>query len=209
MNKRAFLTCGALGAGWTLMPTRARATNPRASRSGPLRDHFPNVWLRTHEDRAVRFYDDLIKGRIVTLNFMYAGCADICPGMTYNLTRVQKLLGARIGRDIFMYSITLEPEKDTPKVLKSYAEHFKVGPGWLFLTGAPEDIELLRRRLGFVDPDPKLDADKAQHIGTLRFGNERLQRWAACPALSRPEQIARAILWLQERGAPRHEGPVF
>jgi protein SCO1/2 len=204
MNKRAFLaSCAALGAIW--IPP-APAKNPRASEAERRAGQFPNVVLRTHEDRAVRFYGDLIKDKLVTLNFMYAGCADICPGMTYNLTRVQKILGARVGREIFMYSITLEPERDTPRVLRAYAENFKVGPGWLFLTGAPEDIELLRRRLGFVDPDPKLDADKTQHIGTLRFGNERLQRWAACPALSRPEQIARAILWLQERGAPRQRG---
>jgi protein SCO1/2 len=69
--------------------------------------------LRTHDGRTVRFYDDLLKDRTVTLNLMYTECCDICPGMTQNLAEVQKLLGDRVGRDIFMYSITLQPEHDT------------------------------------------------------------------------------------------------
>ncbi|PYU13542.1 MAG: SCO family protein, partial [Acidobacteria bacterium] len=88
-----------------------------------------------------------------------------------------------VGRDIFMYSITLKPEEDTPKVLQEYAKSNGVKPGWLFLTGKPGDVEKLRRKLGFVDPDPTVDKDKSQHIGVILYGNETLDRWAACPAL--------------------------
>ena len=66
---------------------------------------FPNVPLITHEGKVVRFYDDLIKNKIVMINFMYASCMDICPGMTANLKQVHKEFGDRMGRDIFMYSI--------------------------------------------------------------------------------------------------------
>jgi len=69
-----------------------------------------------------------------------------------------------------------------------------VGPGWWFLTGEPGDIELLRRKLGFVDPDPVIDADPLQHSGVVLYGNEVLDRWAACPALTKPEQIVRFLL---------------
>src|ERR1043165_874415 len=79
--------------------------------------YFPNFELTTHQGRKVRFYDDLIKDKIVVINFMYAQCEGICPGITANLLRVQKILGDRIGRDIFMYSITLKPEEDSPKDL--------------------------------------------------------------------------------------------
>src|SRR5262245_54554797 len=61
--------------------------------------YFPNVVLRTHEDREVRFYDDLLKNKIVVINFMYATCERICPLVTANLVQVQKLLGDRVGRD--------------------------------------------------------------------------------------------------------------
>ena len=167
--------------------------------TGESARHFPNVRLLTHEGKSVRFYDDLIRGRIVTLNFMYARCQNICPGMTSNLVMVQRALGKRVGREIFMYSITLKPEEDTPLVLKSYAATHDVKPGWLFLTGQHDDIEMLRRRLGFVDPDPAVDADTSQHIGVVLYGNDALDRWAACPALTAPEEMAKYVLWMEGR----------
>ena len=119
--------------------------------------YFPNVVLTTHEGKKVRFYDDLIKDKIVVINMMYADCEGVCPGITANLVKVQKALENRIGRDIFMYSITLKPEQDSPRALKEYAKMHGVKPGWSFLTGDPKDIETLRRKLGFTNPDKELD----------------------------------------------------
>ena len=157
--------------------------------------HFPNTELITHNGRRVLFYDDLIKDKKVILNFMYAQCKGICIPVTTNLVRVQKLLKERGRLDIFFYSITLKPEDDTPEVLRHYAEMHGVGPGWLFLTGKPEDIEMLRRRQRFVDVDPAVDADKSSHIGMIRYGNEPMVRWAACPGLADPGHIVRTLLW--------------
>jgi cytochrome oxidase Cu insertion factor (SCO1/SenC/PrrC family) len=94
----------------------------------------------------------------------YAKCEGICSPVTRNLVRVQRLLGDRlgkdrIGKDVFIYSFSLKPKEDNVAALKHYADMHKVGPGWLFLTGKPDDMELLRRKLGFVDPDPELDKD--------------------------------------------------
>src|SRR6516225_7113525 len=133
--------------------------------------YFPNLLLTTQEKREVRLYDDLIKDRVVLINFMFTSCNGICPRTTQNLVRVQQLLGERVGRDIFMYSFTLDPLHDTPDVLKEFASAHHVRPGWQFLTGKPEHMEQLRRRLGFVDPDPALDKDKESHIGNVRYGN--------------------------------------
>ncbi|MFQ5989646.1 MAG: SCO family protein [Candidatus Methylomirabilales bacterium] len=151
--------------------------------------------MTTHENKSVQFYDDMVKGKIVLINFMFTNCSDgICPPMTGNLVRVQRLLGDRVGRDIFMLSITMDPGNDTPEVLKKYAESYGVGPGWTFLTGKYEDIEKLRRNLGIYDPDPIVDADKTQHAGLVTFGNERTWRWAALPALMKAEQIVETVL---------------
>ena len=159
-----------------------------------IRDrYFPNVELVTHEGEKVRFYDDLIKDKIVVINFMYAECEGICPGITANLAKVQKGLGDRVGKDTFMYSITLKPEKDTAAVLKEYARMHGAKPGWVFLTGKPDDIEVLRRRLGFVDSDPEVDKDKSQHIGNVRYGNEPLQQWGGCPGQANPAWIVKLI----------------
>jgi protein SCO1 len=154
---------------------------------------FPNVTLTTHEGKKVKFYDDLLKDKIVIINFMYVKCQGICPGTTANLVKVQKLLGDRLGKDIFMYSITLKPEEDTPEKLAAYAKAYKVGPGWQFLTGDPKDVELLRQKLGFIDRDPVRDANKSNHIGMLRWGNEPHTLWAGCPALLPPSKIVKEI----------------
>lgn len=164
-----------------------------------LRDrYFPNVELTTHEGKKVRFYDDLIKDKIVVINFMYADCDGICPAITANLVKAQRLLGERMGRDIFMYSLTLRPEQDTPEALKHYAKMHRVKPGWLFLTGKPEDLEKLRRSLGFSTSNLKLDQDRSNHIGMVKYGNERRQWWGMCPGKARPGWIVESILWMDD-----------
>lgn len=103
------------------------------------------------------------------------------------------MLGARVGRDIFLYSVSLQPELETPEILKDYAQAWDTRPGWLFLTGDPPDIEHLRRSMGFASADPDDDRIKDNHTGLLRYGNDRLDRWAGVPGLARPAWIARAV----------------
>ena len=102
---------------------------------------------------------------------------------------------------MWFYSITLEPEQDSPEVLARYAERFGVGPGWLFLTGEPEDIELLRQSLGFTFTDPFLDADITSHVGIVKLGNEPFGWWGDTASLAAPFQIASLLEWLGEAGA--------
>ena len=168
------------------------------------RRYFPDVKLTTHEGKKVRLYEDLLKDRCVTLNFMYTRCQGICSPVTANLLKVQSLLHDRVGRDIFMYSFSLKPDEDSPEALRDYIKRHKVGPGWTFLTGDPGDLELLRQRLGFTDPDPARDADKTNHTGMVRYGNEGLQLWAAFPGMSKPDAIAKSILWV---AWPQKEDP--
>ena len=92
-----------------------------------------------------------------------------------------------------MYSISLQPEFDTPDVLADYARSHGVGPGWLLLTGKPPDIELLRHRLGFVETNPVEDANLEAHIGTVRIANVPMHRWimSPCPAQSDRDRAGR------------------
>jgi protein SCO1/2 len=184
-----------------LLANPALAAETQTSARGLLqRRNFPNVKLQNQDGQQVRFYDDLIKDKIVTINFFYAKCEGICPTVTANLAKAQKILGDRVGKDIFMTSISLKPEHDTPAVLKEYADMFKARPGWSFLSGKPDDVEHLRRSLGFTNLDPRLDKDTSQHIGNVRMGNEPLMLWAACPGMARPEFIAKSILWMVRKG---------
>ena len=164
-----------------------------ADRERIQRKHFPDIPLLTQDNQKVRFYADMVKDKIVTINFFYANCEGICPIVTANLVKVQKILADRVGRDIFMVSITLKPLEDSPAVLKKYAETHGIKAGWTLLTGKNEDIELLRRSLGFTNLDPLLDQDKSQHIGNIRYGNEPMLQWAAMPGMAKPEEIAHAI----------------
>ena len=162
-----------------------------------IRDrYFPNLILTAHDGRKLKFYDDLIKDKLVIFNMFYAQCEGICSPITRNLVRLQKILGNRVGKDIFMYSFTLKPKEDTITAMQHYAHMHKVKPGWLFLTGAVDDMELLRRKLGYVDPDPQVDKDITNHIGVVKYGNEPLQRWGSCPGRSAPEWIAETLSWV-------------
>lgn len=175
---------------------QSEAAAPLSPRDKIRNRNFPNVALRTQDGKSVRFYDDVVKGKVVTVNFFYAECDELCPLVTANLAKVQKALGDKVGRDIFMYSISLKPEHDTPDVLKEYAEMYDARPGWTFLTGAPADVVLLRRGLGFTYPDPKLDKDVTQHIGNVRYGNEPLMLWSACPGMASATWIAESVSWM-------------
>lgn len=161
-------------------------------------EYLPNAELVTHEGKSVRFYDDLTKGKIVLFNVMYVVCEGICPGSTRNLRRVQEALGPRIGRDVFMYSLTLQPESDTPEKLREYMAKNGVGPGWTYLTGKRENTDLIRRRIGFSDPDPAVDNDKKQHTGMVKIGNDLLRRWTGCAAQADVDLILRSIKWIEE-----------
>src|ERR1700752_4043479 len=77
-----------------LAPVRVSADNSRWGAN-----YFPNVTLTTQDGRSVRFYDDLIKGKIVAINLIYTSCEYNCPLETARLAQVQKLLGDRMGKD--------------------------------------------------------------------------------------------------------------
>jgi protein SCO1 len=110
--------------------------HPQAMADDARAAYFPKITLKTQDDQDVRIYDDLIKGKTFVINFMYTRCdGALCTKGTENLVRLQKALGDRLGREVFIYSITLDPEHDTPAVLKEYARTHGAKPGWTFLTG--------------------------------------------------------------------------
>ena len=157
--------------------------------------YFPDFELTTSAGRKMRFYDDMLKDKIVVINMMYADCNGICPVTTANLKRVRKLMEERFTHDIFIYSLTVQPEDDTPQALKEYAEMHGVAddPKWLFLTGKPEEMDVIRHKIGFADPNPEVDRDKSRHSGMIRYGNEPACVWGSCQGSGEPEWIAQEI----------------
>jgi protein SCO1/2 len=180
------LAAGALSLGAVAVCATAAAAAGRLGQNA-------NVPLITQDGEQVRFYDDLIKGKIVAVNFIYTSCLFTCPLETARLAQVQRILGDRVGKDIFFYSISIDPDHDTPAVLKEYMQEFDVGPGWTFLTGNREDIDLLAFRLGMTDdpsitsgPGPNLDG----HTPHLLIGNERTGQWLRNSSTDNPGMLA-------------------
>ena len=154
-------------------------------------DYFPNTVLTTQDGKKVRFYDDLLKGKSVAVNVIYTSCTDECPLETARMAEVQRLLGDRMGKDIFFYSISIDPEHDTPQVLKEYAKKFGVGPGWQFLTGNKEEIKLLTKKLGLSRTSDAFNKDG--HASSLMLGIEPSGQWMRNSAVDNPRFLAATI----------------
>lgn len=198
MHRRLLFTGGAGVVAGTAAAVALHAGVAEARRGHP---RIPDVEVVDQDGARHRFYRDLVADRVVMVNFFFQSCGDICPLVSQNLREVQDLLGDRMGRDIFMYSVTLQPEFDQPHILKDYARQWDARPGWSFLTGAFNDIERLRRAMGFASSDPLYDLILDNHTGTLRYGNARIDRWAATPALARPAWIAKAVTSIAGRAS--------
>lgn len=153
-------------------------------------DYFPNVTLTTQDGAKVRFYDDLLKGKSVAINLFYTSCQDVCPLETAKLVQLQRLFGERMGKDIFFYSIAIDPW-DTPKENKAYAQKFGVGPGWLFLSGKEADIQLLTRKLGLSRASDAVSKDG--HSASLMVGNVPNGLWMRNSAMDNPQFLATTI----------------
>ncbi len=180
---------------------------------GPFSDYFPNVALYTHEGRRVLFYDDLLRGKTVMINCMSVAHDAVYP-TTPNLLKVHQLLGDRVGRDVFMYSLSVDPENDTPAALRAFVEQHGIGPGWLFLTGTPDDVLQVRGRLFARSGGHVHGAGPARDcsLGMVRYGNEAVGLWGRVPAKAEPAWIAQRLGWVQPRpqspGGFRRRGPV-
>ncbi len=178
---------------------------------GPDAERIPNHVVTTHAGARALFYDDLIAGRTVILH-----CMSIATEPAYrtveSLARVQRLLGGRMGRDVFFYSLTVDPGRDTPRALREFAALQGAGPGWSFLTGEPEALLDLKARLfshgpGHVHGMEGVDCAMAM----LRYGNAAVGLWGAVPARTGPEWIVQRLAWIESRehpvGPPRRRGP--
>jgi protein SCO1/2 len=166
----------------------AAASQPESSAAAQAAAYFPNVELLTQDGVKVHFFDDVLRGKTVLINFLFTLCNAVCSPMTANLARVQKRLGERVGRDIVMISITVDPEADTPSVLKSYAAKFGAKPGWYFLTGSKSNVDAVLSKLGgYVK-------DKNQHSSVVIVGNVAHGGWQKMLGIGDADAIANVAL---------------
>lgn len=136
------------------------------------------------------------------LNFIFTRCKEVCPLETARLREVEKLLGDRVGSEVFLYSISVDPDRDTPEVLASYRRRFGAGPGWTFLTGKKEEIVMLRKRLGLYNQE-EAGGNLRAHTLNLIMGNQKTGQWMKASPFDNPQFLATKIgTWLHGWKAP-------
>ncbi|HZG53816.1 MAG TPA: hypothetical protein VEZ40_17060 [Pyrinomonadaceae bacterium] len=176
----------------------------RPAGGGTYANYFPNVVVHTHDGRKALFYQDLLRGRAVLINCMSIRNEALYP-VTANLVRVQRLLGERLGRDVFMYSLSVDSENDTPAALRAFAERHGVGAGWLFLSAGAEAVQAVRGRLFAHNGAPPRQGSapaKDSSMGLVRYGNEAVGLWGSVPSKAEPEWIVERLSWVEARPAP-------
>jgi protein SCO1 len=164
------------------------ATGPGQAQTPSIgASYFPNLPVMNQHGEKLRFYDDVIKGKIVVISFIYTSCTDICPLTTSRLAQVAEHFADRLGRDMFFVSMTVDPKNDTPERLKAYAEPFHSGPGWIFLTGSPDDIRAINRRLG------EQMRSLNEHRNEIVLGNDATGEWQRNSAFGDLERVVMDI----------------
>jgi protein SCO1/2 len=181
------------------------ATGAEAQRWG--KSYLPDVKVVTQHGKTLRFYDDLIKDKVFVVSFLFTTCRDICPLATARLAELQDKLGPAMGRDVFFYSISIDPETDTPERLRQYADTFGAGPGWLFLTGAPDDMRTIRYKLG------ERSKVLSEHRNEVLLGNGATGEWARNTVLGDIQGLAFAVRsmdpgWRPPPGTSRTPMPI-
>ncbi len=145
--------------------------------------YFENLRLIDQDGHAVDLYNDLMKGKVVLINSFFAECHGSCPAMAKTMQRVQERLGDRVGRDVFLISITVDPHNDTPAALKKYAAEWKARPGWTFLTGSPEQVAGALKKLG------QYAEQRESHTNIMLAGNDRTGLWKKVFGLAKADDV--------------------
>ena len=166
-------------------PTKP-ASFQKASES-PAHKYFTDVVLLNQNGERMRFYSDLLQNKVVIIDSFFATCQGSCLPMNRNLEKLQEALGDRVGKDVFIISISVDPGVDTPASLKEYAKKLHARPGWYFLTGDKQNVDFALNKLGqYVN-------DKQDHLNIFIIGNERTGLWKKAFGLARSDELVKVV----------------
>jgi protein SCO1/2 len=162
------------------------ATNSKNDQSA-AHNYFTDTILINQNGENMRFYTDLLQGKTVIIDTFFSTCKTACLPMTQNLKRIQEALGERLGKDVYILSVTVDSEMDTPAQLKAFADKFHARPGWYFLTGTKENVDFVLKKLGqYVD-------NKQDHLTVFIIGNERTGLWKKAYGLATSDELIKVV----------------
>jgi protein SCO1/2 len=184
------ICCGSLLSIAAQQGTPAQAQKPSQATDAaqsPAEKYFTQVVLVNQDGEKMRLYSDLLKDKVIIINFFFATCQGSCLPMNRNLQKVQEALGEHVGKDVRIISISVDPTVDTPARLKEYAKKLDARPGWYFLTGDKANVDFALRKLGqYVE-------DKQGHTNIFIIGNERTGLWKKAFGLARSDELIKIV----------------
>ena len=160
-------------------PTPSPTASPTLSFSS---SKIPNTHILDQNGKQLNFYNDLIKGKTVAINFIFTTCTTVCPPLTATFRKVQQTAAER-GLDVKLVSVSVDPVIDTPERLRAFAEKFNAGAGWTFVTGEKGEIDSLLQSLGVAV------TNKNDHTPMILIGNDSLDYWTRAYGLSSPTKL--------------------
>jgi protein SCO1/2 len=178
----ALIICGSASA--ASAQSTAAAKDDKAN---PAENYFTDTVLVNQDGKQMRFYNDLLKDKVVIINTFFTTCTSVCPPMARTLERIQGLLGDRMGKDVRIISVSVDPETDTPPRLKDFGRKFNAKPGWYLVSGKKQNVDFVLRKLGqFVEA-------KDDHSTILIIGNLRTGLWKKAMGLAKVDELFKIV----------------
>ena len=153
----------------------------------PAHKYFTDVVLVNQNGEKMRFYSDLLRGKVVIINSFFGTCKGSCLPMNHNLEKVQQALGDRVGKDVHIISISVDPTVDTPARLKEYAKGLQANPGWYFLTGDKQNVDFALGKIGHAV------SNREDHLNVIIIGNERTGLWKKAFGLAPANELVKVV----------------
>lgn len=158
-----------------------------AQKQAAAQPRIPDVNCLDQNGKKLRFNTDLVKGKVVVISFIYTSCTFLCTRIGESTARLQKALGDRVGRDVYLISVSTDPETDTPEKLKAWGTRLKAKDGWTMVTGEKSEMDqLLKVLTGDV-------AGTKTHSPVLLIGNEATNVWTESYAFESPARVIEQI----------------
>jgi protein SCO1/2 len=148
---------------------------------------IPDAEVFNQDGKRIRFYSDLIKDKVVIVSFVFTSCAFVCPMQGESLSKLQAMLGERLGKEVYLVSVSTDPEGDTPERLKIWGLQFRARPGWTLVTGKKSEIDKVAMALTGAP------AVKGQHSPVVFIGSDKTGRWIRAYGLAEPGRFASLI----------------